>query len=323
VKAFPSLARILHPLERRRGHPSPLPRPADRFGQLRFADGKLLDCRGKDVFLRGVSLFWSQWKPEFFNAGTVAWLAGDWRIDLIRAPIAVASPGYLSDPALETEKARTIIEAALDAGIYVLIDWHGHDPHTQQAKAFFETISAAYGDCPNILYEIWNEPAPHYRWEEDICGHHREVLHVIRSHAPRAPVVLGTPDYCSGVDIAAQAPLNADNVGYALHFYASTHRLGLRQRVDAALHRGIGIFASEWGVGECGGGGVPDQAEALRWLSFLAERRISHVNWSICDKAETCAALRPGASPLGGWPKRQLSSSGRFVRDYLRSRRSD
>ena len=45
-----------------------------------------------------------------------------------------------------------------------------------------------------------------------------------------------------------------------------------------------------------GSGGV-FLTESARWLDFLAERGISWANWSLCDKDETSAALRPGTSP--------------------------
>jgi endoglucanase len=296
----------------------PAVRPVDRHGRLRFTEGRLRRADGEAVTLRGMSLFWSQWMGQFFNADLVRWLVRDWQIDVIRIPVAAVSPGYLSDPAGETAKARAVIDAAIEQGIYAILDWHGHDPETGHAVRLFAEIAAAYGDCANLFYEPWNEPASEYR-ADAIQRHHAAVLEAVRAHAPNAPAILGSPDYCQRLDLAAQWPAAHDNIAYALHFYAGTHREGLRRRADDALAAGACLFASEWGLGDATGDGILDLAEGKRWLDFLNARQIGHLSWSLCDKAETCAALKPGASPQGGWRQGQLSPSGRFLRAYLRA----
>jgi endoglucanase len=61
-----------------------------------------------------------------------------------------------------------------------------------------------------------------------------------------------------------------------------------------------------------------NEEECRRWFDFLELEKLSYVNWSIADKAETAAALLPGAQADGGWNETALSASGRFVRDQLR-----
>ena len=39
-----------------------------------------------------MSLFWSQWKPQFWNADVIRFLKNDWKISLIRAAMAVKKP---------------------------------------------------------------------------------------------------------------------------------------------------------------------------------------------------------------------------------------
>jgi len=259
--------------------------------------------------------------PRFFNRDLVSWLAQDWRVEIVRVPIAVADPGYLSDASTELAKGIEVIDAAIAAGIYVIVDWHAHHPYTTQAVEFFGTIARLYGDTPNIIYETWNEPGPDYEWSSSISNHHHRTLESVRIHAPSAPIVLGSPQLCLRVDIAAQLPLGHENIAYALHFYAASHREGLRNRVRHALSKGACIFVTEWGMGDATGDGVLDKDETHRWLNFLNAESIGHVNWSICDKEEACAALEPGANSKGGWPKSQLTKSGQFVRQYLRSRK--
>ncbi len=291
--------------------------PYDRFGRIRFADGALRDLRGETIVLRGVSLFWSQWEPEYFTPETIAWLARDWRIDVVRVPVAAMDPGYLSTPREELRKAHLVIDAAIRAGLYVVVDWHGHQPHTRRAIEFFEAISAAYGNDPHLLYEPCNEPAAGFEWPE-IARHHAAVADTIRANAPDAPLILGVPHFCTAMDVATAMPADIDNAAYAFHFYAASHREGLRAKLELALENGLSIFVTEWGLGEATGDGILDPDEAGRWLAFLNAHRVSHINWSICDKREACAALMPGAPPAGRWRRGHLSASGRFVRSYLR-----
>src|SRR5690554_6826632 len=125
---------------------------------LNFRGGILSYASGEPVTLRGVSLFWSQWAPAFYNPELVQWLANDWKVDVIRIPVAATAPGFLDSPQTEVAKAITVIDAAIACGLYVVVDWHGHHPHTEQAIQFFEIIARRYGDDPHILYESWNEP---------------------------------------------------------------------------------------------------------------------------------------------------------------------
>ena len=100
---------------------------------------------------------------------------------------------------------------------------------------------------------------------------------------------------------------------YTLHFYAGTHGADLRQRIDDVMQKGLPVFVSEWGTSRADGSGGVFLEDAAVWLDFLAARGISWANWSLCDKAETSAALVPGTSPDGGWAENGFTDSGKFV----------
>merc|ERR1719413_313548 len=113
-------------------------------------------------------------------------------------------------------------------------------------------------------------------------------------------------------------PVAGTNLAYTIHFYASTHKQSLRNKVVGAKSAGGAVFATEWGTCRADGDGTLDLPETDVWLSFLAYHGISYANWAVSDKQEACSALAPGASTSGGWSDGQLTDSGRFMRASIR-----
>jgi endoglucanase len=302
--------------------PSPTPlrsSPVERHGRLRVRGSHLVDEADRPTVLRGVSLFWSQWQPQFYNASALQWLRDDWRATVIRAPLGVHRGGYLENPAGELNKIQRVIDAAIELGLYVIVDWHSHKLEFDAACEFFGGIAKRYGNAPNILYETWNEPLKGYGWAPHIKPYHEAVIASIRAYAPQSIAIAGTEDWSHRLDGPMSTPLALQNVVYAFHFYSASHGSWMRARAREALKRGVPIFVSEWGASEASGGGRMDWREASRWLQFLNEHRVSHVNWSIADKLESSAALLPEAPSGGQWKEQHLSASGQLVREMLRT----
>jgi endoglucanase len=286
---------------------------------LRVEGNKIVDESGQPVRLRGMSMFWSQWMPQFWNADVAKWLADDWHVTLIRAAMAVDQGGYLQNPAAEKAKLEAIVQGCIDSGIYVIIDWHDYNAHlhVNEAKLFFSEMAQKYGRFPNVLFEPFNEPQQ-IDWSTQIKPYHEQIVPVIRQHTDNL-VILGTRTWSQEVDTAAQNPVHGNNLAYTIHFYAASMGADLRARVSAALARGVPVFATEWGTCEYTGNGALNLQEAQQWLDFFEQHHISDANWAISDKAESCSALNPGASATGGWPASQLSQSGAWVRSGLQA----
>ena len=293
-----------------------------RHGQLRVEGSRIVDRNGRPVALHGMSLFWSQWMGQYYNAEAVKWLRDDWGCTVVRAAMAVEAGGYLRNPKREKQKVIEVVKAAIDLGIYVIVDWHDHNAHqhTREAKAFFAELAKAYGKHPNVIYETWNEPLNRHDWSTVIKPYHEAVIPVIRAHDPDGLIVCGTQTWSQDVDKAARDPLKFGNVAYALHFYAASHKQSLRNKAAAALKSGAALMVTEWGTSEASGGGKLDYEETRKWLEFMDRHRLSWCNWSVADKRETSAALQPRASGKGGWPAGSLSPSGTLLRKELRAR---
>jgi endoglucanase len=291
------------------------------YGQLSIVNNKIVDKNGKPVQLRGMSLFWSQWIGKYYNADVVSWLKKDWQCNVIRAPMAIESGGYLENKAVEKAKIYTVIDAAIKEGIYVIVDWHDHngEKHLEEAKAFFSEVAQKYKDVPNIIYEPYNEPL-NVSWTSVLKPYHEAVIAEIRKYDPDNLIICGTRNWSQNVNDVINNKIADPNVAYTLHYYSATHKQNLRDVAKAAINAGVPLFVTEYGVSEASGDGPIDTEEAAKWWAFLDENGISHCNWSIADKSELSAALKPNANQNGSWALSDLSTSGLMVRKEIRAK---
>jgi endoglucanase len=299
--------------------------PVELHGRLKVSGNQIVGEHGNPVQLMGMSHFWSVWGAEkYYTTDVVNWLVKDWKIDLIRASIAVevnqegdGNKGWMFNKEGQYKLAETIIQAAIDNGIYVLVDWHTHRTHTEAAKEFFEYLAKKYGRYPNLIWETFNEPV-NQSWEE-IAEFTNAVTAVIRPHSDNL-IIAGTRRWSQLVNEPADNPLPDQNTAYSLHFYAGTHGQELRDIGDYALSKGIALFITEWGTSHADGGRdmIVHTEKAQEWIDWALERNLSMANWSLTDKVEASAALQPDAPIIGNWdPEKHLSESGRFVRDQI------
>jgi endoglucanase len=288
-------------------------------------------------------LFWSNGpyggNDRFYNADAVGWLAQDWGAKLIRAAMAVddnrpgattAVPelgGYLTNKFDSTLNVKRVVNAAIENGIYVIIDWHAHaaDQNPQapnaaaEAVAFFGEMASIYGGYNNVIYEIYNEPV-NPQWPQ-IKQYAQPVIDAIRAQDPDNLIVVGTPGYSSQVAAPAADPIDDNNVAYTLHFYAGEGpHSDYRGIATTAMSAGLAVMVTEWGTTAANGQGNPDTASTNTWMQFLKDNNISHANWALADQGEgTASQLLAGASASGGWTDEQLTASGRLVKGIIQN----
>ena len=181
----------------------------DLYGQLKVDGNNIVNKNGDAVALRGMSFFWSQWMGKYYNYDCIKWLRDDWKCTVVRAAMGVESGGYLTHPKSEMQKVKTVIDACIELGIYVIVDWHDHNAHNHQTEAitFFKEMAALYGDKPNIIYEIFNEPQQ-VSWSAVVKPYSEAVISEIRAIDPDNIIIVGTPTWSQDVDVAAGDTLN-------------------------------------------------------------------------------------------------------------------
>lgn len=293
--------------------------PVKQWGQLQVKGAQLCDQQGNPVVLRGVSLGWHNIWPRFYNKKVVRTLKNDWHCTVVRAAMGVTTveDNYLDNPGFAMECIEKVVKAAIKEDIYVIIDWHAHEMHTQKAKEFFSLMAQRYGKYPHIIYELYNEPVED-SWES-LKAYATEIITEIRRYDPDNIILMGCPHWDQDIHLVADSPLRGfSNVMYTLHFYASTHKEYLRDRMEDAVKRGVPVFVSESGVTEASGNGVIDPESQQLWLDRMEKLGVSWLCWSLSDKDESCSMLLPRATATGPWPEDVIKRSGKMVREYLR-----
>ena len=152
--------------------------PVATHGQLKVVGTQLQDQSGHPVQLKGVSSQWLNYESKTFPESKPAHpvrarqleALGDPRGDGRRRARRLPGDRHRRQrhQAAMLSKVNTIVQNAIDLGIYVIIDWHTSDAVTAtrttqatQASAFFTMIATQYGATPTYL-RIYNEPTVAY-----------------------------------------------------------------------------------------------------------------------------------------------------------------
>ena len=318
--------------------------PVETYGPLSISGSKMLDSTGKQVILRGMSLFWHYDKggKEFYTPSALKWVMTDWHASVIRAPIGVEDRtlggggrigGAISDPTLADKHIRIAIETAIDAGFYVVVDWHAHQEHTSEAVAWFGALAKEYGNTPNIIWEIFNEPTGGIS-----ATYAKAVISKIRQYSKNV-ILVGSSPWAQNPQSWGTDLNSFPNIAYTIHFY-SDHTFF--ENVTATTAKQHAVFASEWGMsGSSGNGGYqsPSTGNIKKWLDVLEANGVSSCNWFVGNALpegaatgsvqQTSATLRsqngdyvgPSFTPstANPWTDADYTEAGKAIRTWLRT----
>jgi endoglucanase len=291
--------------------------PVGVHGLLKVVGNQIVDQNGKVTALRGMSMYdWSQQGRQFYNASAVGHLAKDMKCTVLRIPIlpANATSGLA--------RVKTLVDACIANGIYAIIDWHsGSGAVASAASTFFTGMATAYGNTPNVMYEIWNEPSG-ITWP-NIKTYHETVIGAIRAIDPDNIILLGTPNWDQQPNLAAADPITTStNLAYTFHFYANSHHYAsFGPNVSKALAGGIAIFVTEYGGCDANGTGTFNATELQTWWNFLDTNNIGNTNWSVETNPETSSVFVSNASATGPWTTADITNpDGTTIFNYIASK---
>ena len=144
------------------------------------------------------------------------------------------------------------------------------------------------------------------------------MIPVIRKNDKDAIIIVGTPNWSQKVDEAAASPITGyDNLMYAFHFYAGTHKADMRKTLTDAVKKGLPVFVTEFGITDASGYGGIDKKEAVKWIKALNKRDISYVAWNVSNKDEGSAMIKSSCAKTSGLKRSDLSTSGKWIYDLL------
>lgn len=284
--------------------------PVEYYGEM-IADGNKLVGKktGEIVRVTGMSFFWSNWSQKYYTADYVDYLVDDYNCEIVRCSYGVQDNGVPYDKSCEP-LIEDVIEQAIERGVYVIVDWHSHGAHNNpdEAIAYFEKLAEKYGSYDNVIFEIYNEPTQ-VSWDT-VKAYAEKVIPAIRKYSDNL-VIVGSPTWSQDVLLAADNPVNGENIAYTLHFYAGTHKQWLRDNANKALEKGIPLFVTEWGSVNADGNGSIDRTSTEEWFEWMDKNNISSCNWAVNDKDEGSSIFKQDSI---------LSETGKYIMELIRER---
>ena len=303
----------------------------DKHGALYFnKEGKLVDCDGKVVQLRGYSTHGLSWYPEYVNRNFFEFMRDKWHVDVVRlAMYTDEEDGYCVGSEDNKKTLLDVIDRgvrfATELGLYVIIDWHilrDSNPlmYMEQAADFFEKVAKKYHAYGNVFYELCNEPNVDCTWA-DIKKYAGTIIPIIRKYDKYAPIIVGTPTWSQDVDEAVSDPIKGDNnLGYVLHFYADTHREALRRKLSDAAGARLPLFVSEFSICAADGNGDGNKEEGTLWLDLMDELQISYCMWNLGNRDESSASFIPTCTKLTDFTDEDLNPICKWYIEELAKR---
>jgi len=296
-------------------------------GALSVQNGSLVDASGNPFQVYGMSTHGLAWFPQYVNYEAFQTLRDDWNTNCVRLAMYSAEyNGYCTGGNKDELKnlVKNGVNYATELDMYVIIDWHvlgDQDPNVykEEAKAFFQEMSSLYADYDNIIYEICNEPNGYATWDS-VKSYANEVIPIIRENDSNAVIIVGTPTWSQNIDQAASSPLDYDNLLYALHFYAGTHKDDLRNRLETCAQNGLPVFVSEFGMCDASGNGGNDFDSTSKWMELIEQYNISFCCWNLANKNESSSVFNSSCQATANWTENDLSESGKWIRNYFRSK---
>ncbi len=301
--------------------------PVSAYGQLQAGKnssgkGQIYgSCKGvssgNEVQVQGMSLFWSiadDVGAPFWTADYVSGLVSRQNIQIIRAAMGVdedwGAGNYFTNTSRYQGLMNTVVQAAIDNDIYVIIDYHSHkaNENVNNAKTFFKYMAEKWGKYDNVIFEIFNEPTSQ-DWST-IKNYADQVISTIRQYSDNL-IVVGNRSWDQYPNEAASNPINDKNVAYTFHFYAGTHSTGKEgANAVSAMNSGLSVFVSEWGTVNADGGGSVS-GNSSTWLNWMNDHKLSGANWSVSNKSEGASYFNGSAwnySESGNWVNTNIFS---------------
>lgn len=303
--------------------------------------GPRLLWKGEPVRLRGVAVGDPFLAREGRPLSDYATIANDWRANVVR--ISLTPSVWKTTPhARVLARLRAETQAALDAGMFVILDWHVigwpdgyfqkadsaddprdlYDSNFALAKSFWDAVAAEFRGDGRMIFELWNEPVFQKDDTDPEAGQKwpllkprfAELLATVRAHGKN--VVLVTGNYWAyNLRGIRRDLLPGENVAYAWHIYAGQEENDEKRWAAALddLQTVAPVIVSEWGF-------QPKTREHFRGTAESFGEKFARDFLEAKGLHSTAWCWHPEWSPVmlqRDW--KTPTAMGAFVLDYLRA----
>lgn len=304
--------------------------------------GNLLFSGTAPVVLRGVAVGDPILAREGRPLSDYQRIARDWHANVVRISL---HPGvWKHQPhARVLDTLDREIHAALDDGMYVILDWHTigwpdgyyekiekdwtddpvdlYDSNFDLAKSFWAEVSARFGKDGRIIFELWNEPVlsqkeedednVHPQWEQ-LKPRFAQLLQMVRANSGNVVLATGN-EWAYDMRGIREDPLPGANIAYSWHIYANTDDDDEAQWAQHLndLQTVVPVMVTEWGFQEHTKENFRGSAKSFGTKfvrDFLEGRHLHSTAW----------CWHPDWTPVmlkTDW--KTPTSMGRFVMNYL------
>lgn len=297
-----------------------------KHGKLNTKGGAVCDQDGKKVSLMGPSFFWSCSAPLWWTKETVNYLVSQYNVQIIRLPVSIA-PGdntwedhsatwnednYLHNPAYTRAMVDEVVRAAIENDIYVIIDFHEHHAEhwVDLANDFFTYFATKWGEYPNVMYEIYNEPMTD---NGTVVSYAKKVIPTIRKIDDDNIIIVGSTQYSREPNNVTAAGEGYSNIAYTWHGYVEWGHQGDWNNASS-WNNGVPVVVTEWGLNwSKNDGGL---------LNIYKERSLINCFWSMCNKGGDDAKwsiLKDDVYKISGWNESDMTENGAYLLGVAKS----
>ena len=291
-----------------------------KYGKLNTKGGAVCDQSGNKISLMGPSYFWSCSAPMWWTKENVNFLVSKYNIQIIRLPVSIA-PGdntwenhdatwnednYLHRPDYVRGMVDEMVKAAIENDIYVIIDFHEHNAHhwNDLAKDFFTYFATKWGEYPNVMYEIYNEPTTS---NSTVVEYAKDIIPVIRKIDDDNIIIVGSTQWSREPDNVTAAGQGFSNIAYTWHGYVEFGHQGDWNGKNS-WNNGVPIVVTEWGLNwSKNDGGL---------INIYKDRKLINCFWSMSNKGgddSKWSILKDDVFKVADWDDNDMTENGAYL----------
>lgn len=304
-------------------------------GQLKRLNNTLVNSKGKPIQINGVGTHHLLQYEGIQNNDTIKtikyWGANVLRLTAYLKDRVFASSGglnavgYINAPEQTRARMIELIDACIDLGMYVIVDWHIYSDelvgeYIDEAKEFFAYFATKYATNPALIYELANEP---FRdTAANLATYVGEVAPSITASSPNAVMLCGKSidtyaNLWTAISALAAPP---PNLFLSPHYYVvdATNAASELSSIVSTTNA-LPVFVVEWGNAASTGGGARNDTIATGLINFMRNRLFSWCCWKLTNQDMTSSLLAYGTEEDrelqggGGWLEDDLSTNGQMM----------